>query len=360
MPTEKRRSTRVISVGNVKIGGANDIVVQSMTNTDTRRTDETLKQIDGLEKAGCRLVRVAVRDKDAVSALTEIVKYAKVPIISDIHFDYRLALSSIDRGASGIRINPGNIKQKGGKKGLLEIIRKASQEKVAVRVGINSGSLEKDLLKKYGGPTPDAMVESTINSVRLFEEHDCINIKLSLKSTNVLDTIRAYRAASERLDYPLHVGITEAGTPFTGAVKSAVGIGILLNEGIGDTIRVSLAGDPVKEVSAAYTILKALGMAPPGPEVIACPTCGRTEIDIATIAEEVERRLAGFELPITVAIMGCEVNGPGEAREADLGIAGGKKNGLLFKGGKVIRKVKEGEIIDALMGEVEKLREESQ
>ncbi len=350
-----RKEKRVINVGTVKIGGKNPVVVQSMTKADTRDIGATLAQIERLSGAGCEIVRVAVKDKEAVWALVEIIKKTKTPIIADIHFDFRLALLAIEAGASGIRINPGNI---GGLKKIKEIVDRARERDVAIRIGVNSGSIEKDILEKSGGPTPKAMVESAMRAVQIFEELGYTNIKLSLKSSNVIDTIDAYRMISEVTDYPLHLGITEAGTIFRGAVKSAVGLGILLFEGIGDTIRVSLTGDPVYEVIAAYSILSALGIGGWGTQVIACPTCGRTEVDIVSIAEEVEKRLIGYNLPITVAVMGCEVNGPGEAKEADIGICGGKGGCLLFKNGKIIRKVKEEEIVDALMEEIEKISEE--
>jgi (E)-4-hydroxy-3-methylbut-2-enyl-diphosphate synthase len=350
-----RKEKRVINVGPVKIGGKNPVVVQSMTKTDTRDVEATTAQIERLSGAGCRIVRVAVKGKEEASALSEIIKRSKTPIIADIHFDYRLAISAIEAGASGIRINPGNI---GGEKKIREITDRVRGTDVAIRIGVNSGSIEKDILEKSKGPTPEAMVESAIRAIRIFEELGYTNIKLSLKSSNVIDTIDAYRMISEMTDYPLHLGITEAGTIFRGAVKSAVGLGILLSEGIGDTIRVSLSGDPIYEVIAAYSILSALGIGGWGTQVIACPTCGRTEVDIVSIAEEVEKRLIGCNLPITVAVMGCEVNGPGEAKEADIGICGGKGGCLLFKNGKILRKVKEGEILDALMEEIDKISEE--
>jgi (E)-4-hydroxy-3-methylbut-2-enyl-diphosphate synthase len=345
-----KRKTKVVRVGGVPIGGDNPIVVQSMTKTDTANVGATVSQIQGLARSGCRIVRVAVKDMEAASALSAIVKGSPVPIIADIHFDRRLALAAMDAGASGIRINPGNI---GSEKKLFEIIQRARQDDVAIRIGVNSGSLEKDLLKKYGGPCPEALVASALRSAALVTGWGHTNIKLSLKSTSVLDTIAAYRLVSERTDLPLHVGVTEAGTVLRGAIKSSVGIGILLAEGIGDTIRVSLAGDPLTEVMCANTILSSLGLGKRGVDVIVCPTCGRTSMDIVSIAQEVEARLVGYDLPITVAVMGCEVNGPGEAREADIGVCGGKKYGLLFKKGKIIRKLAEAEIVDALISEID-------
>ncbi len=345
-----KRKTKVVRVGGVPIGGDNPIVVQSMTKTDTADVRATVGQIQDLARAGCRIVRVAVKDMEAASALKAIITDSPVPIIADIHFDRRLALAAMDAGASGIRINPGNI---GSEKKLFEIIQRARQDDVAIRIGVNSGSLEKDLLKKYGGPCPEALVESALRSAALVTGWGHTNIKLSLKSTSVLDTIAAYRLVSERTDLPLHVGVTEAGTVLRGAIKSSVGIGILLAEGIGDTIRVSLAGDPLSEVLCANTILSSLGLGKRGVDVIVCPTCGRTSMDIVSIAQEVEARLVGYDLPITVAVMGCEVNGPGEAREADVGVCGGKKYGLLFKKGKIVRKLAEAEIVDALISEID-------
>jgi (E)-4-hydroxy-3-methylbut-2-enyl-diphosphate synthase len=350
----ERRKTNVIHVGRVPIGGDNPIVVQSMTKTDTSNVRATVEQIQGLARAGCRIVRVAVKDMEAASALEDIIKGSSVPIIADIHFDRRLALAAMDAGASGIRINPGNI---GSEKKLFEIVERARRDNVAIRIGVNSGSLEKDILKKYGGPCPEALVESALRSTALVTGWGYTNLKLSLKSTSVPDTIAAYRLVSKKTDYPLHVGVTEAGTVLRGAIKSSVGIGILLADGIGDTIRVSLAGDPLSEVMCANTILSSLGLARRGIDVIVCPTCGRTSMDIISIAQEVEARLIGYDYPITVAVMGCEVNGPGEAREADIGICGGKKFGLLFKKGKIIRKLAEDEIVDALISEIDAMAE---
>ena len=354
---DKKKETKAISIGDVKIGGQNPVVVQSMTKTDTNDVKATVFQINQLYENGSAIVRVAVKDMDAVLPLKKIVDASPVPIIADIHFDYRLAIASMDAGAMAIRINPGNI---GGKERLGKIIDRARVDNVAIRVGVNSGSIEKQLLKEYGGPTPKAMVKSALNAIRIFEDANYANIKFSLKSTNVMDTVAAYREFSKVSDYPLHLGITEAGTVFKGAIKSAVGIGILLSEGIGDTIRVSLTGDPVKEVVCAYTILSALGLGRRGVDLISCPTCGRTEINLVEIVDEVEKRLLGIDLPITVAVMGCEVNGPGEAREADVGIAGGKGVGLIFRNGKVVKKVKEKDLLDALMEEIENIRLENQ
>jgi len=347
-----RKKTKVIHVDGVPIGGDNPIVVQSMTKTDTNDVSATVGQIRGLAQAGCRIVRVAIKDMKAASALDEIIKNSPVPIIADIHFDYRLALAAMDAGASGVRINPGNI---GSEKKLFAVVERAKKNNVAIRIGVNSGSVEKDLLKKYGGPRTEALVESALRSASLIAGWGHTNIKLSLKSTSVLDTIAAYRLASERADWPLPVGVTEAGTGFRGAIKASGGSGVLLAEGIGDTIRVSLAGDPLSEVLCATTILSCLGLAKRGVDVIVCPTCGRTSMDIVSIAQEVEERLIGYDLPITVAVMGCEVNGPGEAREADIVICGGKKHGLLFKKGKIVKKLAEEEIVDALISEIDQM-----
>lgn len=350
-----RTKTRTIHVGRVPIGGDNPIVVQSMTKTDTADVQATVDQVSALARAGSRIVRVAVKDMKAASALGRIIGRSPVPIIADIHFDRRLALAAMDAGASGIRVNPGNI---GSEKKLFEVVDRARQDNVAIRVGVNSGSVEKDLLKKYGGPCPEALVESALRSAALVAGWGHTNLKLSLKSTSVLDTIAAYRLVSSRTDWPLHVGVTEAGTLLRGAIKSSVGIGVLLAEGIGDTIRVSLAGDPLSEVLCAGTILSSLGLGKRGVDVIVCPTCGRTSMDIISIAEQVEARLIGYDLPITVAVMGCEVNGPGEAREADIGICGGKKYGLLFKKGQIVKKVAEADIVETLMAEIDAMAHE--
>ena len=349
MQMTQRKRTRVISVGDVLIGGDNPIVVQSMTNTDTRDIDATIAQIIQLVDAGCGIVRVAVMDRTAAHALSSIIDASPVPIIADIHFDYTLALFSMDAGASGIRINPGNI---GSIDRIAAVIDRAKDNNVAIRIGVNSGSLESDILEKFGSPTPEALVESALRSISMFEARGYTNIKLSLKSAHVMETIAAYRQISERVDYPLHVGVTEAGTVLRGSVKSAVGIGILLHEGIGDTIRVSLSGDPINEPIVAYTILAALGIEKRGVNVIACPTCGRTALDIAHVADEVEKRLQHITTPLTVAVMGCEVNGPGEAKEADIGICGGKKAGLLIKKGEIIRKVLPDKLVEVLVEEV--------
>ncbi len=347
-----RKKTKQLSLGSVKIGDNAPVVVQSMCNTDTRDAAATLDQIGRLEQAGCEIVRLAVPDEEAARALGLIRKGTKVPLIADIHFDHRLALESVKQGMDGLRINPGNI---GGKVKVSEVVRACKDKGIPIRIGVNAGSLEKHLLEKYGHPTPEAIVESAFRHIRILEELNYTEIKVSLKASDVMTTVAAYRLFSEKSDYPLHIGISEAGTLFSGTIKSSVGLGILLAEGIGDTMRVSLTADPVEEVRVAYDILKALKVRQRGVNIISCPTCGRTEIDIIGLAQEVEKRLAHIKEPITVAVMGCVVNGPGEAKEADVGIAGGKGVGLLFTHGEIIRKFDEKELADALVGEVEKI-----
>ncbi|MFZ5642400.1 MAG: flavodoxin-dependent (E)-4-hydroxy-3-methylbut-2-enyl-diphosphate synthase [Bacillota bacterium] len=344
-----RLKTRPISLGSVRIGGGAPISVQSMTNTDTRDVAGTVIQIDELEAAGCEIVRVAVPDRDAAAALSEIKRKIKIPLIADIHFDYQLALMAVEAGIDGLRINPGNI---GGREKVREVVGACRERMVPIRIGVNAGSLERELLDRHGGPTAGAMVESALRHVSMLEELDYREIKISLKASDVPMMIEAYRILSERVDYPLHVGVTEAGTIRSGTVKSAVGIGALLAMGIGDTIRVSLTGHPVHEIRVGYEILKALGLRNRGVELISCPTCGRTRVDIISIANRVEELLANVETPIKVAVMGCAVNGPGEARHADVGIAGGKGEGLIFKKGQVIRKVPEERLVEELMKEV--------
>jgi len=345
-----RRKTRQIRVGNVAIGGDAPIVVQSMTNTDTRDVDATISQIERLEEAGCEIVRVAVPDSEAAEALGRIKSSIRIPLIADIHFDYRLALRAIDKGVDGLRLNPGNI---GGRKRIEQVVRVAKERGIPIRIGVNAGSLEEDLLRKYHHPTPEAMVESAMRHISILEELDFYDIKVSLKASNIATTVEAYRLISQKIDYPLHVGISEAGTLLAGTVKSAIGIGFLLREGIGDTIRVSLTADPVEEVKVAYEILKALDLRHRGINIISCPTCGRMEVDLERIASDVEKRLSNIQVPLNVSILGCVVNGIGEGKEADVGIAGGKGSGLLFRGGKVVRKLKESELVDALVKEVE-------
>ncbi len=348
----KRRKTRRIYVGNIPIGGGAPIAVQSMTKTDTRDVSSTMAQINRLYTAGCEIIRLAIPDMEAVTAFREIKKKAPVPLIADIHFDHRLALAAMDAGADGLRINPGNI---GGRKAVSSVVKAALELKIPIRIGVNSGSLQKEILKKHGSPSPAALVESAIEHVNLLEDLDFDQIKISLKSSNVMDTIRAYELLAEKLDYPLHLGVTEAGTLISGTVKSAIGIGYLLAEGIGDTLRVSLTRDPEDEVRVAYEILRALNIRHRGPEIISCPTCGRCEIDLFCLVEKVERALSRIEASPKVAIMGCVVNGPGEAREADIGIAAGRGQGILFKRGKLVRKIPEDKMADVLIEEVKVL-----
>ena len=348
----ERKPTRQIAVGQVKIGGGAPVVVQSMTNTDTRDIEATVSQIRRLEEAGCEIVRVAVLDLGGAKKISKIRSKIRIPLIADIHFDHKLALLALDEGVDGLRINPGNI---GSKKKIEAVIQKAGGKRVPIRIGVNAGSLEKDLLKKYGHPTPEAMVESALRHIAILEEFDFHDIKVSLKASNVIDTIQAYRIFSSKKDYPLHIGISEAGTTFSGTIKSSIGLGMLLAEGIGDTIRVSLTADPVEEVKVAYEILKSLGIRKRGINIISCPTCGRSEIDVERIAGEVEMRLSHIKEPLNISILGCVVNGIGEGKESHLGIAGGKGKGILFKNGKVARKIKEEEMVKTLVAEVEEL-----
>lgn len=354
--TGNRRYTKSIHVGTVKIGGGAPVIVQSMTSTDTRDVAATVEQTKRLEEAGCEIVRVAVPDRIAAEALPEIKKRIRIPLIADIHFDYRLALLAVERGADALRINPGNT----ARDNLGAVIKKARERDVAIRIGINAGSLEKDILAKYGGPTASAMVESALRNVEFFENHGFEAIKLSLKSSDVRTMIEAYREIADKTPYPLHLGVTEAGGVMRSTIKSSVGLGVLLYEGIGDTVRVSITGDPVKEVSVAYGILGALDLRRFGPDIISCPTCGRCEIDLPALVEEVERRVAGMKEYVKIALMGCVVNGPGEAAEADIGIAGGRRQGLVFRKGVVVKKVKEDRLVDALMEELDAvIREKS-
>lgn len=348
----ERRKTRQIQVGKVKIGGDALISVQSMTNTRTDDAAATLRQIGELAAAGCEIIRCAVPDMAAAEGLKRIVSESPIPVIADIHFDYKLALAAIDAGVDGLRLNPGNI---GGNDRVAAVVDAAKKRNIPIRIGVNAGSLPKDLLEKYGHPTAEALVEAAWRHIHILEEMDYRNIKVSLKAHDVPLTVAAYRLLASQCDYPLHVGITEAGTINNGIIKSAVGIGTLLAEGIGDTIRVSLTGDPVREVKVAYDILKSLGLSEYGPTLISCPTCGRTKINLEKLALEVERRLEKISEPITVAVMGCVVNGPGEAREADVGIAGGINEGLIFKKGVVLKKVPEACIIDELFAEIDKI-----
>lgn len=347
----RRRKSRPVRLGHVVVGGDAPVSVQSMTNTDTRDAAATREQIRRLVSAGCEIVRVAVPDREAALALPEIRQDLPVPLVADIHFDYRLALAAIEAGVDGLRINPGNI---GGSEKVAAVVKAAAAKNIPIRIGVNAGSLEKDLLRD-GEVTPEAMVESALRHVAILENLGFFDIKISLKASAVPLMVDAYRLLAGKVDYPLHIGVTEAGTPFAGGIKSAVGIGILLWEGIGDTVRVSLTGDPVIEVRAAYEILKSLGLRRRGVEFISCPTCGRTQINLVRIAEQVEERLAGLDKPIKVAVMGCVVNGPGEARHADVGIAGGKGEGLLFRKGRVIRKVPENLLVEELIREIDNI-----
>ena len=351
----KRRFTRQIHVGPVAIGGDAPVAVQSMTNTKTQDAQATLAQINTLAEAGCDIIRCAVPDMEAALALKEIVQGSPVPVIADIHFDYRLALQAIESGVHGLRLNPGNI---GGNDKVRAVVDAAKPKNIPIRIGVNAGSLPKDLLEKYGHPTAEALVEAAWRHIRILEEMDYRNIKISLKCHDVPLTLAAYRLLASQCDYPLHVGITEAGTVNSGIIKSAVGIGALLAEGIGDTIRVSLTGDPVNEVKVGFEILKSLGLRTYGPTLISCPTCGRTSIDLEKLANVVETRLADIKEPISVAVMGCIVNGPGEAREADVGIAGGKGEGLVFRKGLVIKKVSEDRLVNELFYEIDKILDE--
>ena len=344
----KRRKTRPIQLGDVQIGGNAPIVVQSMTCTDTRNVKDTLRQIRRLQRAGCEVVRVAVPDDEAAIALKEIKRKISIPLIADIHFNYRLALAAIKNSVDAIRINPGNIERSK----ITEIVQAAKSYGTAIRVGINAGSLEKDILRQYGGPTPQALVDSTIRNLDHITKTGFENIKLSVKSSDVTTMLEAYRALSCKTDFPMHVGVTEAGSLLHAAVKSSIGIGILLNEGIGDTIRVSVTGDPVSEIGVAYDILKALNIRKYGPDIISCPTCGRCEIDLLKLTREVERKLTGMKPYMKIALMGCVVNGPGEAAEADVGIAGGRGVGMLFKKGKLIKKIEERHFVSALLEEI--------
>jgi (E)-4-hydroxy-3-methylbut-2-enyl-diphosphate synthase len=348
----KRRRTRQISIGPVKVGGDAPISVQSMTKTDTRDIQKTVHQIRCLEEAGCEIIRVAVVDEEAARAITEIKKKIRIPIIADIHFHPRLALRAMESGADGLRINPGNI---GGRDRLKPIITEARDRFIPIRIGVNSGSLEKDLLKRFGGTTPEAMVSSALRTIEWMEDLGFHLIKVSLKASDVLRTVGAYRLFSKKSDYPLHLGVTEAGKGSGAIVKSSIGMGLLLSEGMGDTLRVSLTGDPMDEVRVGYEILRALNIRKRGIEIISCPTCGRCEVDLTRLVEKVERAVKKITTPLTVAIMGCVVNGPGEAKEADVGIAGGKGVGVLFKKGKVGRKLKEKDFVSVLLSEIQEM-----
>jgi (E)-4-hydroxy-3-methylbut-2-enyl-diphosphate synthase len=344
-----RRQTRKIHVGNVPVGGDAPIVVQSMCSTDTRDIRASLQQISRLVEVGCELVRLAILDDRAVAALKVIKEECPIPLIADIHFDHRLALGALRAGVDGLRINPSNI---GGEKAVARVVLAAAERRVPIRIGVNAGSLDKDLHQRYGGATPEAMVESALRQVRFLESLQFHEIKISLKSSDVMTMVASYRLLAEKVTYPLHLGVTEAGTVISGTAKSAIGIGLLLAEGIGDTIRVSLTSDPVDEIKAAYEILRALNLRERGVEVISCPTCGRCEIDIIGLTHDVEKRLLTVKTPLKVAIMGCVVNGPGEAKEADVGIAGGRGQGILFKKGEIVEKLPEEKLMSRLLKEI--------
>ena len=345
-----RDHTKVVQIGDRKIGGGNPILIQSMTNTRTDDVEATVKQILELEAAGCEIIRCAVPDMAAAEALTEIKKQIHIPLVADIHFDYRLAIAAIEHGADKIRINPGNI---GSTDRIRAVVNAAKERNIPIRVGVNSGSLEKELVEKYGGVTAEGLVESALDKVKIIEDMGYDNLVISIKSSDVLMCARAHELIAARTKYPLHVGITEAGTLLAGNIKSAVGLGLILSKGIGDTIRVSLTGDPLEEVKSAKLILKTLGLRRGGIEVVSCPTCGRTQIDLIKLANQVEDMVADIPLDLKVAVMGCVVNGPGEAREADIGIAGGKGEGLLIKKGKAVKKVPEDQLLAVLRQELE-------
>jgi len=345
-----RDNTKEIKIGNRVIGGGNPILIQSMTNTRTEDVAACVKQIHALETAGCDIIRSTVPTMEAAAAFREIKKEISIPLVADIHFDYKLAITAIENGADKIRINPGNI---GGQDKLNEVVRAAKERGIPIRVGVNSGSLEKEIVAKNGGVTADGIVESALDKVRMIEDAGYDNIVVSIKSSNVLMCVDAHRKIAPLCSYPLHVGITESGTVRGGNIKSSVGLGIILNEGIGDTIRVSLTGDPVEEIVSAKTILKTLGLRKGGIEIVSCPTCGRTNIDLIGLANEVEKLASGYDLDIKLAVMGCIVNGPGESREADIGVAGGIGEGILFKHGEIIRKVPEEKLLEALRDELD-------
>lgn len=350
-----REETRSVQVGNLTIGGNNHVVIQSMCNTKTRNVEATIKQINALEQAGCELVRVAVFDKEDAYAIKEIKKGIHIPLVADIHFDYRLALIAIESGIDKVRINPGNI---GSIEKVKAVVDACKEKHIPIRIGVNGGSLEKEILEKYGEPTPEGMIESAMKHVKILEDLDFHDIVISLKSSNTMLTIKAYELASKTFPYPLHVGVTEAGTALGGTIKSALGIGTLLYEGIGNTIRVSLSDDPVEEIKVAKILLKELGLLKGVPTLVSCPTCGRIQYDLIPIAKEMEDFLKDIHLDITVAIMGCAVNGPGEARHADIGIAGGVGEGLLIKHGEIVKRVKQEDMVQTLKDEILKMVEE--
>ncbi len=345
-----RDNTKVIKIGDRVIGGGNPILIQSMTNTRTEDVESTVFQINNLEMAGCEIIRCTAPTLEACEAIGKIKKRIHIPLVADIHFDYKMAIAAIENGADKIRINPGNI---GGREKLREVVKAASERNIPIRVGVNSGSLEKELVEKYKGVTAEGIVESALDKIHMIEDEGYDNMVVSIKSSDVLMCVDAHKILAEKTNYPLHVGITEAGTLYSGNIKSSVGLGIILNMGIGDTIRVSLTGDPVEEIRTAKLILRTLGLRKGGIDVVSCPTCGRTKIDLIGLANKVEKMVEGYPLDIRVAVMGCAVNGPGEAKEADIGIAGGVSEGLLIKKGKIIRKMPESELLNALKDELD-------
>ncbi len=345
-----RETTRVVQIGDKRIGGGNPVLIQSMTNTRTQDVDATVSQILWLERAGCEIIRCTVPDMEAAKALAQIKKRIHIPLVADIHFDYKMAVAAIENGADKIRINPGNI---GGPEKVRAVVEAAKERKIPIRVGVNGGSLEREILEKYGGVTAQGIVESALDKVHMIEEQGYDNLVISIKSSDVLMCVQAHEILAERTHYPLHVGITESGTVLSGSIKSAVGLGLILHQGIGDTVRVSLTGDPVEEIGAAKLILRTLGLRKGGIEVVSCPTCGRTQIDLIGLAGKVEELVKDYPLDIKVAVMGCAVNGPGEAREADIGIAGGRGEGLLIRKGEIIRKIPEDQLLNALKEELD-------
>lgn len=345
-----RETTRVVQIGDKRIGGGNPVLIQSMTNTRTQDVDATVSQILRLERAGCEIIRCTVPDMEAAKALAQIKKRIHIPLVADIHFDYKMAVAAIENGADKIRINPGNI---GGPEKVRAVVEAAKERKIPIRVGVNGGSLEREILEKYGGVTAQGIVESALDKVHMIEEQGYDNLVISIKSSDVLMCVQAHEILAERTHYPLHVGITESGTVLSGSIKSAVGLGLILHQGIGDTVRVSLTGDPVEEIGAAKLILRTLGLRKGGIEVVSCPTCGRTQIDLIGLAGKVEELVKDYPLDIKVAVMGCAVNGPGEAREADIGIAGGRGEGLLIRKGEIIRKIPEDQLLNALKEELD-------
>ncbi len=345
-----RDNTKIVKIGNRVIGGGNPILIQSMTNTPTEDVEKTVSQILKLEEAGCEIIRCTVPNEASAKALSEIKKQIHIPLVADIHFDYKMAILAMENGADKIRINPGNI---GGREKLEEVVKVAKERNIPIRVGVNSGSLEKELVEKYNGVTAEGIVESALDKVGMIEAVNYDNIVISIKTSDVMMCVKAHELIAKKTNYPLHVGITESGTVLRGNIKSSVGLGIILNQGIGDTIRVSLSADPVEEIKSAKIILKTLGLRKGGIEVVSCPTCGRTRIDLISLANEVETLTSGYDLDIKVAVMGCAVNGPGEAKEADIGIAGGIGEGLLIRKGEIVRKIPESEFINKLKYELD-------